>query len=202
MNCLQIDERLLTLTAVAPVPSFSDDESEHLRLCPGCRERLRMTTSALAGIARASGEPLPDPSYWPSILPRVRERSETSGASPARYFRPAVVRMFAPAAAVAVLAILLSVVTDRPPVTVGGGDLLAVLSDDDLYELRQSGRDAALLEPADANGGVEPSVSEFIADLLPEETEQAFAAFVDPEELLRHLDEEQFTEIASLLDIK
>ena len=63
-------------------------------------------------------------------------------------------------------------------------------------------RDAALLEPVESNGGAELSAAEFIADLLSDDGEQLLHALADPEELLRDVDDEQFTEIVSLLDLK
>ncbi len=129
MNCRQIDERLLAMTAAETVPSFSAGELDHVATCARCRERSTETTAAFARIGRAAAERQPDPSYWPSVLPRIRERAGTGESRLAWLIRPAFARAFVPAAAVAVLALLFSVVTTGPPAKVAGGAMLSTLSD-------------------------------------------------------------------------
>ena len=202
MTCIRIDERLLQLTAPDHIPEFSAEEREHIGTCARCRELVAETTGSYSRIARSSTEHRPDPTYWTSILPRIRERSGRSESRVAWPVTPGTARAFMPAAAVIVFAILLSVIAVEPPVDVTAGEILATLSDAELYELRQSGKYTGLLEPAETNGEEETSLADFIADLLSENGQERIYALVDPEEVLHQVDDAQFTEIVSNLEIK
>jgi hypothetical protein len=107
--------------------------------------------------------------------------------------------VFMPAAAAVVLVIFFSVFSPRPA-GVEGGEILATLTDAELFELRQSGRDTGILESVETNGGGETSLMDFLADLISEEgSVDGLSTLTDPEEVLRQVDDAQFAEIVGLL---
>jgi hypothetical protein len=200
MNCKLIEEKLLSLTAADATPVFSPGERDHLRNCPACRKLEAEMTGAFGRIARAGVQKSPDPAYWSSIVPRFRENVSRRGDMPWWSVSAPVVRALMPAAAVIVVAVLLSRVSFTPPPAGTGAEYLATLSDSELYELRQSGKYTGLLEPVETNVGSETPVADFIADLLSESGASDLYAMVEPEEVLRQVDDEQFAEIVTLMD--
>jgi len=90
MTCVRIDERLARLTASDPVPEFTAEELGHIGSCARCRELAAETAGAFLRIARASAEHRPDPAYWASLLPRIRERARRRESRAAWPVTPAV----------------------------------------------------------------------------------------------------------------
>jgi hypothetical protein len=205
MNCAQIDERLLAVTAAGPPPAFDAAELAHLGACPRCRERAESAAAVFAGLAGAPRAASPGPEYWGSVVPRLRQRLESGSPGAPRRWDIAVRTAVMPAAAAVVIAIVLATGALRTPGTPGtegsaGSEALAMLSDAELHELRLAGTATGLLDAAETNGGAEWTIADFLLDLASEEGDAVLYAVAEPEDLLAVVDDAEFAEIVSLLD--
>jgi hypothetical protein len=206
MNCDRIDDRLLSMTSADREPAFDGEEREHIRACARCRERTSEAVAMFARLAAASGPQgsrpdAPGPAYWTSIVPRLRQRLEAGPRGAYRWWEPAIRTALMPAAAAVVLAVFLVISAVRAPVT-GPTVALSSLSESELHDLGLAGSTTGLLEIAETTGASEWTVADFISDLVSEEGDTVLYAVADPEEILPHVDEEQFTEIVALLEHK
>jgi hypothetical protein len=200
MTCAMIDEKLIGLTAAGGAPEFTGEEREHIGRCARCAAVVSELEGVGERISAASRVRPPGPEYWASILPRLREKTGPAGASRPAPAIPAFARGILPAAAAIVAAILLSVTGVDPPDRAGADGSIAALNEAELYDLRQAGRNAGLLEPAESNGAAENGISELLAEILSEKGEDALHAIAEPEDLLREVDDRQFAEIVGMLE--
>jgi anti-sigma factor RsiW len=201
MTCERIDERLLGMTAGAPLPAFDAEEESHLDACARCRERVLSARAVFAALGDAPREVPPGPAYWASTVPRLRRRIDASAEGGFLRLTPALRNALLPAAAGLVVAIVLAtsvLLVPRP----GMLETLATLSDSEIHELRLSGARTGLLETTEAGVAVDWTIADFISDLISEQGDTLLYAMADPEEVVARLDDESFAEVVSMLERK
>lgn len=200
---MKCDEARIELAAFIPGGTggvMPDTLGGHLAVCDGCRAwfgRARELEATIADIPDVEG---PDAAYWVSIVPRLRDGIE-SRRKAGRSLPESLVLRFS---AACVLLFLLYLMAATPPGRVDLREAVTTLSGNELYDLQQAQKYSGLLSVYE-NGsaaGDGNSITDLLGELISDEPLAVYYAALDPADVVRSMDESEFSAFVDLLEKK
>lgn len=192
MNCHDMKRELSALFPGALRDPLPEPIRRHLEECVPCRAWFGQITRMQSRLDDMPSPAGPDPSYWTTMVPRIRARIETG-----RQGRESSVGRIAfslPGALV--LLFFLYFMATLPPREPGLDDAFSSLSGSELYDLQQAEKYTGLLGVYDnslpVNGG--NSLTDFIVELIAENPSASYLSALNPGEVIEDMNEEEFSE--------
>ncbi|MBI1804639.1 MAG: zf-HC2 domain-containing protein [Ignavibacteriae bacterium] len=201
MTCKDARYELPDFVRRKPADESAVTVAAHLEQCTSCRSELEQFRSLLMDLETVKPPSLSHSVDWASVLPRVHERIEKQRS----FILPEWVQRFALplAAAIAVALFVIKVI----PLSTSDSfaDLQATLQQlapEELQDVAQQQSIAEIVEPAsqDEQAITSDADTAVLKNILTDENNRSSVADLDHETLLQSLDEQEASDLVSMLE--